>query len=122
MVDVTGEFAAIAAIQDRLPGPPDDSQVWIGDDAAVLPVPGPGWLLFAADTVVGGVHADLTLTGLDDLGWKAMTSSVSGLAARGGEPGHAVVTVAGPPGTDLTLLYDGLAAAAAAYGCPVVGG
>ncbi len=122
MVEVTGEFAAIAAIQDRLPGPPDDKQVWIGDDAAVLPMPGPGWLLFAADTVVGGVHADLTLTGLDDLGWKAMTSSVSDLAAMGGEPGHAVVTVAGPPGTDLTALYDGLAAAASAYGCPIVGG
>ena len=97
MVEVTGEFAAIAAIQDRLPGPPDDKQVWIGDDAAVLPMPGPGWLLFAADTVVGGVHADLTLTGLDDLGWKAMTSSVSDLAAMGGEPGTRSSPLPVPP-------------------------
>jgi thiamine-monophosphate kinase len=122
MVAVTGEFAAIAAIQDQLPGPPDDRQVWIGDDAAVLPGTGPGWLLFAADTAVGGVHADLTLTSLDDFGWKAMTSSVSDLAAMGAEPGHALVTVAGLPGTDLTSLYDGLGAAASAYGCPIVGG
>jgi thiamine-monophosphate kinase len=122
MVEVTGEFAAIAAIQHRLPGPPGDGQVWIGDDAAVLPATGPGWLLFAVDTVVGGVHADLALTGIDDLGWKAMTSSVSDLAAMGGEPGHAVISVAGPPGTDLPALYDGLSAAALEYGCPIVGG
>ncbi len=31
------------------------------------------------------------------------------MAAMGGEPGYALVTVAGPPGTDLALLYAGLA-------------
>ena len=37
-------------------------------------------------------------------------------------PGCAVVTVAGPSGTDLARLYQGLGAAAAASGCPIVGG
>ena len=36
---MTSEFAAIARIRSRLPGPPDSSQTWIGDDAAVLPGP-----------------------------------------------------------------------------------
>jgi thiamine-monophosphate kinase len=80
------------------------------------------WLLLAADTVVGGVHADLGLTGLDDLGWKSMAASLSDVAAMGGTPGHALVTVAGPAGTDLERLYDGLSAASAEYGCPIVGG
>jgi thiamine-monophosphate kinase len=119
---VTSEFAAIARILTRLPQPPDSTQVWIGDDAAVLPGPGYGPTLWAADTVVAGVHADLSLTGLDDLGWKAMTASLSDLAAMGAEPAHALVTVAGPPGTDLDLLYQGLAAASREYGCPIVGG
>jgi thiamine-monophosphate kinase len=119
---VTGEFAAIAAIQAALPGPPDASEVWIGDDTAVLPAPAGDHFLFAADTVVAGVHADLTLTGLDDLGWKALAAAVSDVAAMGGEPGVAVVTVAGPPGTDLACLYEGLGAAAAAFHCPIVGG
>jgi thiamine-monophosphate kinase len=119
---VTGEFAAIAAIRSFLPSAPDPAQVWIGDDAAVVPVPAGGWLLLAADSVVAGVHADLALTGLDDLGWKAMVASVSDLAAMGGRPGFALVTVAGPPATDLGLLYQGLGAAAAACGCPIVGG
>ena len=123
---MSGEFAAIEAIRSMLPGPTTTGETWIGDDAAVLscrPEPsGAGWLLLAADTVVAGVHADLDLTGLDDLGWKAVAESVSDIAAMGGEPGHALVTVAGPPGTALRLLYDGVAAAAAEFGCPVVGG
>jgi thiamine-monophosphate kinase len=118
---LTGEFAAIDAIRGRLRSPPAD-QVWIGDDAAVLPAPGEGVLLLAIDTVVGGIHADLSLTGLDDLGWKALAASVSDIAAMGGDPGHALVSVAGPSGTDLETLYRGIRDAAEAFDCPVVGG
>lgn len=118
---MSGELAAIGRIRSVLPGPPP-GETWIGDDAAVLRAPRGGWLLLAADAVVGGVHADLGLTGLDDLGWKAVAASVSDIAAMGGEPGHAVVTVAAPPGTDLGLLYEGIAAAARRFACPVVGG
>jgi thiamine-monophosphate kinase len=119
---VSGEFAAIRAIRDLLPPPPDTGQVWIGDDAAVLTFPVGRRLLFAADTVVAGVHADLALTGLADLGWKALAAAVSDVAAMGGEPGFSVVTVAGPPGTDLARLYDGLAGAATMFRSPIVGG
>jgi thiamine-monophosphate kinase len=119
---MTSEFAAIARIRSRLPGPPDSDQTWIGDDAAVLPGPCGGHTLLAADTAVAGVHADLALTGLDDLGWKSLTAALSDLAAMGGEPGYSIVTVAAPPGTDLDLLYEGLAAAASTYRCPIVGG
>ena len=119
---MTSEFAAIARILTTLPRPPDSSQVWIGDDAAVLPAPSSGHVLWAADTVVAGVHADLALTGMADFGWKAMAASLSDLAAMGAEPAHSLVTVAGPAGTDLDLLYQGLAAASQEYGCPIVGG
>jgi thiamine-monophosphate kinase len=119
---VTGEFAAIAAIRAALPEPADPAEVWIGDDAAVLALPAGDHLLLAADTVVAGVHADLSLTGLDDLGWKALMAAVSDVAAMGGEAGVALVTVAGPPGTDLAALYEGLGSAAAASECPIVGG
>jgi thiamine-monophosphate kinase len=111
---MAGEFAAIERIARLLP----DGSRWIGDDAAVLP----GGFLFAADAVVAGVHADLSLTGFDDLGWKALVSNVSDIAAMGGDPSYAVVTVAGPPATDLDALYRGLAEASVAYRCPIVGG
>lgn len=89
---------------------------------AVVPRPS-GTLLLAADAVVAGVHADLDLVGLDDLGWKALVANVSDVAAVGGRPTYALVTVAGPLAElDIDLLYDGLTDAAATYGCPVVGG
>ena len=113
-------MAIIERLHRRLAGPM--GQTWIGDDAAV--VPGPvGSLLLATDAVVAGVHADLTLVGLDDLGWKALVANLSDIAAVGGRPTHALAVVAGPLGElDVDLLYDGLTAAAGAYGCPVVGG
>jgi thiamine-monophosphate kinase len=119
---VKGEFAAISAIRKLLPLPPVEVGIWIGDDAASVEVGEGRYLLLAADTVVAGVHADLALTGVDDLGWKAVAASVSDLAAMGGDPGYALVTVAGPPDTDIGLLYEGISAAAESFGCPVVGG
>lgn len=114
------EFALIDRLRRRLVAPV--GQTWIGDDVAV--VPGPvGRLLLATDAVVAGVHADLSLVGLDDLGWKAMVANLSDMAAVGGRPTHAVVTVAGPLGeTDVELLYDGIVEASERYSCPVVGG
>lgn len=116
------ELAAVEALVRRLP-PAPPGETWIGDDAAVLHAPG-GTLLLAADTMVDGVHADLSVTTVADLGWKALVRNVSDVAAMGGRPLHAVVTVVVPPGGGdlLDPLYDGLTDASAAYGCPVVGG
>jgi len=108
------EFSLIDRLRARLPA--------IGDDAAVVASPA-GRLLLCADAAVAGVHADLALVGLDDLGWKAMAATLSDVAAMGGRPCYALVTVSGPLGqVDVNLLYDGLLAAAHAYGCAVVGG
>ncbi len=110
----------IERLRHRLAGPP--GQTWVGDDVAVVPGP-TGRLLLAADAVVSGVHADLDLVGLDDMGWKALVANVSDIAAVGGTPCYALVTVAGRlPEIDFDLLYDGLQQASEAYGCPVVGG
>lgn len=118
--NVQGEFDAIDRLRRMLPTAPE-GQTWIGDDAAVVAAPGAAMVL-TADAVVAGVHADLSLVGLDDLGWKAMAASVSDLAAMGATPSHALVVVTGPPDTDLGLLYQGIAEAAGTYSCPVVGG
>lgn len=96
--------------------------IWIGDDAAAVDIGNGRWLLLSVDSVVAGVHADLTTSGLDDFGWKALAASVSDVAAMGGDPGQALVSVAGPAGTDLGLLYEGIAEAADRFSCPVVGG
>jgi thiamine-monophosphate kinase len=119
-----GEFAAIELIRSVLgsdPARPAPGEVWIGDDAAVLSPVG-GHLLFTTDLSVAGVHADMEIAGLDDLGWRALVAAVSDIAAMGGEPGHCVVGIAGPPETDLVLLYEGLREAGREHECPIVGG
>jgi thiamine-monophosphate kinase len=105
-----------------LPAAPE-GEVWFGDDAAVVKAgPGPALVLLATDTVVAGVDADLTLTTLSDLGWKAMAVNLSDIAAMGGTPSQAVVSVVGLGPDDLESLYEGVLAAAGEYHCPVVGG
>jgi len=119
-----GEDATVARIAARLAagaGGTPEGEVWIGDDAAVV-APPTSPLLLAADAALEHVHADLRLVGLSDLGWKALTATVSDIGAMGGRPCHALVTFCVPPGTDLDLLADGVAEAAGRWRCPVVGG
>lgn len=115
-----GERRVVEMIASMLP-PAPPGEVWIGDDAAVVRAPG-GLLLLATDMVVAGIHADLDLVGVDDLGWKAVASTVSDVAAMGGRPEHLLVAVAGPEDSDLRKLYEGILAAADEHGCFVVGG
>jgi thiamine-monophosphate kinase len=117
---VEGEFAIIDRLRRRLPGPPA-GETWIGDDSAVLG-PDEGRTLLTTDATVAGVHADLALMGLDDLGWRAVATAVSDIAAMGGRAAQLLVAVAGPPPTDLEILFGGVAEAAAAHRCAVVGG
>ncbi|MDE3082791.1 MAG: thiamine-phosphate kinase [Acidobacteriota bacterium] len=109
----------IAAIVGRRTIPP--GEVHVGDDAAVLE-PFVGQALISTDIAVLGVHLDAELFPLEDLGFKAVASAVSDLAAMGGRPRGAVVAVTSPPGTDLEELHRGIADAAAMTGCPIVGG
>ena len=116
----SGELAAVERLTRRI-GPAPAGEVWLGDDAAVV-APPDGALLMAADAVVDGVHFSLRWSSWADVGWKAMAVNLSDIAAMGGEPHRALITVAGPPGIDLQGLYDGILEAADTYSCPVVGG
>lgn len=105
--------------------------MWAGDDAAVVRVPVPSsvpspgqvpLLLLAADAVVAGIDADLSLTTLSDFGWKAVAVNLSDIAAMGGRPAHALVSVVGLGPDELEELYAGIVEVAAEFGCDVVGG
>jgi thiamine-monophosphate kinase len=96
------------------------------DDAALVQVPGGGSLVVSVDSVVDGVHVDLSLCSPPDVGWKALMGSLSDLAAMGARPVGALVALCVPEsagGGELTLsVMEGIAEAARAVGCPVVGG
>ncbi len=118
-----GEFGVIDRLR-ALVGEPPEGEVWLGDDAAVLRAPA-GTILFTADLLVEGVHFDLELTGPEDLGYKSIAVNVSDVAAMGGTPRRALVSLTLRPGMELEwieALYKGMRAASDRFGMAVVGG
>jgi len=109
----------IAAI--FLPEVKNPKEVFIGDDAAVLE-PFAGQVIISTDVCVFGVHLDQNLFSLEDLGFKAVTSALSDLAAMGAWPRGVVLGVSAPAGTDLDMLHHGASMAATLCDVPVVGG
>ncbi len=98
----------------------------IGDDAAILSGWGPEreWVV-TADTMVEQVHFLEETMGEADIGFKALAANVSDIAAMGGEPKFALVSVCVPPAWDeerMRRLYDGLYECAERYGVSVIGG
>ncbi len=96
----------------------------IGDDAAVWRSQ-PGRVLATTDCLVQGVHFSLETTSWRDLGWKSLAVSLSDIAAMGGSPRYALVTLALPPDSlteDIEQLYQGMVELAGRYGVAIVGG
>ena len=120
-----GEFALIERLAGILTTPdPEDVVVGIGDDAAVWRS-GVGFVIATTDTMVDGVH--FTSSGADwqSIGWKAFATNASDIAAMGGWPEYALVTLCLPLDTDLAnleQLYEGLRASAHACAAHVIGG
>lgn len=94
-----------------------------GDDCAVVE-PTEGLQLLKSDCLIEGIHF---LSDADPraIGWKAMCRPISDIAAMGGTPLDALVTVAICPETEFTWLkrvYAGLEKAAKLYHVNLVGG
>lgn len=121
----TGEFALIRRLARVLGGTAQGAVLGIGDDTAVLAPSGRDEILLTADALVEGVHFDRRYTPLEDLGWKSLAASVSDVAAMGGTPFSAVITLAldahwSPE--DVERLYTGLADCASAHQIVIAGG
>jgi len=120
-----GEFGLIQRLAALIGGePPAELIVGIGDDAAAWRM-GEAVLLATTDTLVEGVHFLPEIAPWADVGWKALAVNVSDIAAMGGEPLFALVTLALPPETDTSAvddLYVGLGQCAQKYGVAIAGG
>ena len=124
-VSALGEFGLIERLSSIIgPEAPPDLIVGIGDDAAAWRV-GDQVLLATTDTLVEGVHFLPEFAPWSDVGWKALAVNVSDIAAMGGEPLFALVTLALPLETEVSFaeeLYAGLTECAREYGITVAGG
>ncbi|MGD0116339.1 MAG: thiamine-phosphate kinase [Dehalococcoidia bacterium] len=132
-VSELGEFGLIERIREELGaqqtaskalGPRSKLLIGIGDDAALWQSNATAHLA-TTDTLVAGVHFPREVSGWEDLGWKAMTANISDIAAMGGTPEYALVTLALPADflvEDVLTLYRGMSAAANEYGVLIAGG
>ena len=119
------EFALIDRIIARL-GDAAASDILIapGDDAAAW-IPIGGAVVASTDTIAEGTHWRPSLLSMADVGWRAIATSVSDLAAMGATPQVVLVAAAlGPAVTleELDALIDGMAEACIALEVKVAGG
>lgn len=120
-----GELKLVEKLRSLARQSDDFLQIGIGDDCAVVRRPdGKVWLL-TTDCLLEDVHFRLSYTSLQDLGAKAVAVNVSDVAAMGGAPRFALVTLGVPETTALTdveTLYEGLRRSCELYGISLIGG
>lgn len=119
-----GEFGLIERLLARLGASGEGVVVGPGDDAAAIRV-GEATVLATADLLLEGVHFEIGLSSPADVGWKALAVNLSDIAAMGGTPRFALVSLGAPaatPSATLEEIYAGLAECADAFSVAVVGG
>lgn len=123
-----GEFPLIARLTAGLESRAD-VVLGVGDDAAALDLGldlGAGQLLLATcDAQVEGIHFLPSVATPEEIGHGALAVNLSDIAAMGGEPLWALVSLLAPPDLDVAVLdgvYTGMRALARQFNVALVGG
>ena len=120
-----GERRIIAEIRARVPPAPGWLHVPIGDDAAVVEGERGALEVLTTDSLVEGVHFDRRLSTPFDIGWKALAVNLSDIAAMGGRPRAALLSLGLPPtlpADDFRAIVDGFLALAREHRVVLAGG
>ena len=118
------EAEIIALIREMAPGYVPGAEVPIGDDAAAFHITG-DLVLLTTDSIYEGVHFNIPPFHISDVGWKVMAAGVSDIAAMGGEPNCALLSLAlhEPPGEgDVRSLIGGVLEMLSSCNCSLIGG
>ncbi len=122
-VSDAGEFGLIGLLRRQLHRY-NKVIVGIGDDTAVLPYDRQHYLLFTTDLIAEGVHFFPSEDPLG-VGYKALGCNISDIAAMGGKPTYAVVSLALPAKTKISYvraLYKGIEKVGKKFSVSIVGG
>ncbi len=123
-IESLGEFGLIREIQKWIPKVKTIRQ-GIGDDAAVFDGPGGTYQLLTIDTIVEDVDFLKRKAAPQEIGWKALAINLSDIAAMGGVPKVAVVSLTLPKKTSVQFVkgfYEGVQKLAKQFGVAIVGG
>ena len=131
LISEAGEFGLIAGITRLINRTSnkgskswDDLMISAGDDCAAWKQE-KGIELATTDIMVEGVHFDLAGISWRDLGWKSMAVNVSDIAAMGGAPQYALVSLSLPAHhrvEDVLEMYRGMIAICNQFGIAIAGG
>jgi len=97
----------------------------IGDDCAVIALDGPDYLLVTTDLIVERVHFLKDWGTPEQIGAKALAANLSDIAACGGIPRDAFISIAVPRDVDvewLDALYQGMSDLARTHRVNLLGG
>jgi thiamine-monophosphate kinase len=126
-----GEFGLINLIRDIgavyeksgctpwpevLVGIGDDAAAWQGDNNIQLAT---------TDTLVQGIHFNLDIINWEELGWKALAVNLSDIAAMGGIPKYALLSLALPGEMeveDISKFTNSIMHLAKEFGVAIIGG
>ena len=120
-----GEFGLIDRIGARSKIQGSRLKLGIGDDCAVYPAGKGAYQLITTDALVEKVHFELAWTKPQWLGRKAMSVNISDIAAMGGIPKYAVITLGIPSTLPLKFLdsfYEGIHQICREYNIELAGG
>jgi len=118
-----GEFGLIDRIKKQI-GSLNNKVIGIGDDTAVIPYTKGKKQLLTTDMLVEGVHFTRGMSA-KAVGYKAMASSISDIAAMGGIPKYALISLGVYPRSSwqyIQQIYQGMKSAGKKYGCQIIGG
>ncbi len=121
----SGEQALIARIRERLPEAPPWVRIGIGDDGAVVEAERNTLEVLTTDTMVEGVHWDPRFCSPADVGHKSLAVNLSDVAAMGGSPRAALLSLSVPAGWAATAaddFIDAFVAHAREHAVAIVGG
>jgi len=119
------EAELVAWVRRRTPRRVTGLTLGIGDDAALVNVAPGQELILTTDMSIEGVHFASNLHSPQAVGHRALARSLSDIAAMGGTPRYALVSLAASKRTPRAWLedfFDGLFALARRYATAVIGG
>lgn len=119
------EFELISQIKHNLVTAPVDIIRGIGEDCAVIKKDEEQVWLVTTDCLIEKVHFELKSFSFLEIGKKAMSVNMSDIAAMGGKPRYAFVTLGVPDHVssgDIQDLYTGLQQVASEFSTAITGG
>jgi len=116
LIDLLAKMVGDVSDSQLIIGIGDDTAAWHGDTSIQLAT---------VDSLVQDTHFSLATAPWEEVGWKALAVNLSDIAAMGGIPRYALVSLSLPVDTeveDVTALYQGMLKLAQQFEVAIIGG